>query len=219
MDWLGRFRKPQEPESDPRAPDGSTSVPLERATPGVAALFSGLPEGRTHTILDFGSAVPANLELYRRFALQVRFGDLLADPPRGAALAEALDTLEPPPGRAFDLVLIWNLLDFLTPGERTHVMERLDDLTDPGARVYVLVDTSDLGTTQPFRFTLLEPDRVKQEETGPPRPLPSPLLPAEVERLLGPFEVFHGFTLRHGLREYVGVKHGQALRRSLWRLP
>jgi hypothetical protein len=37
-------------------------------------------------------------------------------------------------------------------------------------------------------------------------PARDPLLPAQVERLLAPFEVAHAFTLKSRLREYVVVR-------------
>ena len=217
MGWLDRFRASKEPESDSQPPGEPVSNSAERAAPGIEALFSGLSEDGRHSILDMGPAVGANFQLYRRFARQVRFSDLLVDPPRGSSLSRFLDSLAPPQTRTFDLVLLWNLLDLLNPEDRTRLIHRIHEITGSGARVYVLVDASETGTTRPFRFTLLGLDRVLQEPSGPLRSNSSPLLPAEVERLLRPFEVFHAFTLRGGLREYMGVKEGKAMRRSAWR--
>ena len=47
---------------------------------------------------------------------------------------------------------------------------------------------------------------MRYEPAGAPRPARSPLLPAEVERLLAPFHVVRAFTLKGGLREYLGVR-------------
>ncbi len=86
MDWLRRTGRvpPQEEEA---APEEGFPAPTERAAPGVSALFSGLKEDGSHTVLDFGAAAETTLHLYSRFARRIRFADLLTDPPHGKAWA------------------------------------------------------------------------------------------------------------------------------------
>jgi hypothetical protein len=199
VDWLRRIRRTP-------APEETVQAPIERAAPGIAALFAELSEDGSHAVLDFGAAAETSLRLYSRFARRIRFADLLTDPPHGEAWAAALRALPPHPDQPYDLVLAWNLLDRLAPEERPPLVERLTQLTAPGARLYVVVDASGEPNTQPVRFTLLDVDRVCQQAVGPPHPPQPQLLPAEVERLLAPFQVMHGFTLKLGLREYVAVR-------------
>ncbi len=118
--------------------------------------------------------------------------------------------IPPNPHQPYDLVLAWNLLDRLSPEGKRLLIERLDTLTADGARLYVAVDASGSTETRPLRFKLLGVDRVRQEVAGPPEAAQAQLLPAQVERLLAPFEVVRAFTLRVGLREYVAVKGGEA---------
>jgi len=89
------------------------------------------------------------------------------------------------------------------------VIARLAEITAPDARLYIVVDASGESMTQPQRYTLLDVDRITQRAVGRPEPAQRQLLPAQVERLLAPFEVVHAFTLRLGLREYVAVKGGE----------
>jgi len=199
VDWLRRIRRTSSPEPTAQAP-------IERAAPGVAALFAGLSEDGSHAVLDFGAAAETSLRLYSGFARRIRFADLLTDPPHGEAWAATLRALPPHPDQPYDIVLAWNILDRLAPEERPSLVERLTQLTTPGARLYVVVDASDEPSTQPVRFTLLDVNRVGQQAVGPPHPPQTQLLPAEVERLLDPFRVVHGFTLKLGLREYVAVR-------------
>lgn len=206
MDWLRRRRRTPPQEVIAPKPGEVIPAPRERAAPGVAAIFAGLRRDRRHAVLDLGAAAENSLRLYSGFARWVRFADLLTDPPHGAGLAEALRTLPPLPQQPYDLVLAWNLLDRLAPAERPHLIRRLDELTAPGARLSVVVDASGKSTAHPLRFSLLDLDRVSQEATGPPEPAWPQLLPAEVGRILEPFEVVRAFTVRLGFREYVAVK-------------
>lgn len=218
MAWLSRLRRPSQANTPVAEEPGEPSRPsVERGAPGIAALFSDLREDGTHAVLDMGASAETKLRLYSRYARRIRFADLLSDPPRGSAWPGALEALQPHPQQLFDLVLAWNLLDRLPPAERPPLIRRLDQLTTADARIYLLVDASGEPTAPPLRFSLLELDRVSQEPVGPPTPCHAQLLPAEVERLLAPFEVVRAFTLRLGLREYVAMKGGKALRGTSWR--
>lgn len=205
MGWLRRlgFTSPPEPEPDENDDEPGS---VERAAPGIAALFDGVADNQTHTVLDFGPATEGNLRLYSRYARQIRFADLLSAPPPGESWAQALDGLPRYPGHPYDLVLAWNLLDRMAPEQRPLVVERLVELTAPGARLYLVMDTSGASTTQPLRFSLLGEDRVRQEPAGPAHPAWPRPLPAEMERLLEPFRVTQAFVLRLGMREYVAVR-------------
>jgi len=209
VSWLERIRHARPEEPKPAETFPVPRPPVERAAPGVAALFAGLGPGEGHSVLDLGPAAESHLRLYCGFARQIRFADLLPHPPKGAALVSALKALPPNPRLPYDLVLAWNLLDRLDLEERSLLIERLAEITAPDARLYIVVDASGEPTTQPLRYTLLDVDRITQRAVGRPEPAQRQLLPAQVERLLAPFEVVHAFTLRLGLREYVAVKGGE----------
>lgn len=204
MGWLRRGRR--EPPTEEQEPEESAPPRVERAAPGVAALLGGLRETGGHAVLDMGPAVDENLRIYGRFARRVRFADLLKALPSGASWAVALRDVPQHPEQAYDLVLTWNLLDRMVPEQRHLLVERLLEITAPGARLYFAVDTSGERTTHPFRFRLLDEGRVLQEVVGAPHPAWPPILPAEMERLIEPFHVTQAFVLRIGVREYVAVR-------------
>ena len=207
MGWLRRIRPDRPGEAGAEEPRADASPPeVERSAPGIAALFADLREDGSHGVLDLGASVEANFELYSRFARRIHFADLLSAPLRGEPWAAALASLPQHPEQAYDLVLAWNLLDLVPPKAGSHLVKHLSRVTTPGARLYVLVDASGKPTTQQFRFTIRGMDRVAQRTLDNPLQAGPGLLPAEVERLLRPFEVTHAFTLRLGYREYVAVR-------------
>lgn len=179
---------------------------VERASPGLAALFGALHDDGRHAILDLGLAAGRPLRLLGRFGRRIRFAGLLPDPPRAGALTSALYAIPPDPVQPYDVVLAWDVLDRLDAAEREAVVDRLVAVTAPGARLYTVVEASGAVTTRPVRLTLVELDRVTQEPVGPPEPARPQLLPGHVERALAPFEVVNAFNLKVGLREYVAVK-------------
>jgi hypothetical protein len=124
----------------------------------------------------------------------------------GEAWAVALRALPPNVGFPYDVVLAWDLLNLLDSDERAAAMTHLADITATRARLHVVVDGTGAATTQPLAFTLLEPGRIAERATGPREPVSHPLLPAQVERALAPFDVVRAFVLRTGVREYVAMK-------------
>jgi hypothetical protein len=206
VNWLRRAWRGPPKEVDAGPPEEEEPERLERAAPGIAAFFDGLKEDGSHAVLDFGAGGEGSFRLYCRFARRIRFADMLRNPPRGKRWTEALNALPPPPAGKYDLVVAWNLLDRLTPAEHQTLIKRLVHITRPGARLYVVVDTSGEARVHPLHFSLLDLDRVSYRVDGPLVGANPPLLPAAIERLLAPFQVEHAFTLRRGLREYVAVR-------------
>lgn len=204
MGWLDRFTGEDAPVAE-TAPEPDAPEGLERPSLGVKALFDGIELDAAHSVLDMGRASESSFNVYGRYARRIRFADLLRDD-RRPDLPRALDASVPPqPDRPYDLILAWDLLDRVAPESRAPLVARLAELSAPRARLHVLVDASDHPTVQPFHFTVLDVDRVRYTPAGAERPARGRLLPAEVERLLAPFEVVRAFTSRSGMREYVGI--------------
>jgi hypothetical protein len=208
VDLLRRIGLP--PSEAGTSEDAEEVVPasVERAAPGVASLLEGLTADGTLSVLDLGSASESSFRLYAQFARRIRFADVLVGSSSPGGFPARLEALGPGCQAPFDLVLAWNILDWLRKEDRSALVERLVHLTTPEAKLYVLVDASERPNTYPHRFTLLDRDRVLQQPVGPSKPAHPQLLPAEVERLLTPFRVSQGFCLRQGWREYVAVKEG-----------
>lgn len=201
MGWLSRDGRASELHD--QESEEILEEPIERSAPGAAAAFGSLEEGSPHSVLDLGPAADSSLRVYGRHARWIRFADLLSARSRDG-LASALDAVPPQPDRPYDLVFAWNVLDRLSRAERSRLMDRLVQVTAPGARLHLVVRASENeAEARPLRFALLDDDRMRCRPTGPPRPTRRRLLPAEVEDLLSPFHVLRGFTLRGGLREYV----------------
>ncbi len=206
MEWLRRIGRPPRPAARPSAEPAPERV--ERAAPGVAALLDAVSEDRSHAVLDLGPAANSSLRVYSRFARRVRFADLLATDPSVEGWDAVLSAVPPQPERPYDLVFAWDILDRLGPEERLRLVKRLVELSAADARLHVVVEDAGRATTHPLRFTLLDVDRMSSEPAGSERSARPPLLPAEVGRLLAPFQVVRAFTLKGGLREYVAVRRG-----------
>jgi len=214
MIWRRR-RGPRSGEIERDEPGAVDPERVVRAAPGIGALFDGVREDGSHIFLDLGTATEPHLRLYSGYARQIRFAGLLPNPPHGEGLERVLDDMPPNREEPYDMIVAWDILDRLIPEERPILMERLAQLTSPGARLYTVVRASGKATLLPTRFVLMDLERVAHEVVGPPEPAGHELLPAEVERVLAPFRVSHAFTLRAGMREYVAVKQVRGMSKGL----
>ena len=207
MGWLSRIRGSTAGEARAAEDEVAESAgSVVRASPGLAALFQGMhPDGR-HSILDLGEGSNKQMEVLAPYARIIRFVGLV--PGGDPATEQRMDPASLPvhPEYPYDIVLGWGALDGLIPPERVTLMERLTEITAPGARMYAWVTSGDAPRVRGVRSTILDTGRVAEEPVGPSRSAGSPLLPAHVERLLPPWVVSHAFSLRIGKREYVARK-------------
>jgi trans-aconitate methyltransferase len=200
--WLRRTEPPPAPAA--AAPSSSNQGAVERASPGVAALFEMVSEGHSHAVLDLGPGSGSSLQVYTRFARWVRFADLIGLAAYPDLWAEALRALPPNPDRPYDIVFAWDILHRIPPAERPRLVQRLVQVTAPGASLLAVEPTD--ASTGVMSFALAGDDRMRYENAGAERSFHPPLLPAEVGRLLAPFEVLRAFTSQLGFREYLAVR-------------
>lgn len=87
MGWLSRLGS--SPPAAPEPEEETAPTGVDRAAPGLQALFEGVRDDGSHTLLDLGPASGTNFRLYARYARRVRFADLLERLGRDAAVDEA----------------------------------------------------------------------------------------------------------------------------------
>lgn len=188
------------------APAGELQpVPVSHPAPGLDLVLAALPADRSWRILDLGPAVPDNVALLGPRSARLQIVDLLRGHARGAENG-ALAGLASEHPRSFDLVLAWDVLDYLSADQATRVVEVLADLCRRNGILHALIAAADTIPAAPGSYRILADGKVRREvraggEVGAPN-----LKPAEVEKLLVGFRVEHAFMLSHGVREYVATR-------------
>ena len=206
MQWVRRGGHP--PPDASEADAGAVRAaprPAGRAAPGLAALFEGVTPDRSHAVLDLGAAADSSLRVYSRFARWVGFADALAVPgsPDGR---EALASIPSAPGKGYDLVVGWDVLDRVSPAARPGFVKGLAEIVTPRARMFLMLESPDVRAVEVLRFAVTDVGQMSSEVTGAPRPGYPPVPPGELKRLLEPFQVARAFSTRSGLREYLAVR-------------
>lgn len=183
---------------------------MVEASAALAAAFDGLEAHRRWHVLDLGAALQANIEFLTGLRAVVHVADLARDLPAaggpdpaaavGPRLLEAL-RVEPP--TRFDLVLAWDLVNYLPPPALAALAATLSERTRRDSLLLALVWNRPEMPGLPMRFRILDRGRLSYE--GATRSLlPAPRYREhDLERLLEGFRVERTFLLRSGLQEYL----------------
>jgi hypothetical protein len=186
--------------------------PLYRS-PTLKALVSRLSSEASYHILDLGVASGANVEFFSRFSGRLQIADLpdtLASEKLRSLLqsdpAAAFRRLLPVTWKPFEVVLAWDVLNYLSRDEFRCLAEHVAGLCRPGALMFALISTQKEMSGLPRVFKIVdEQTLLLQPQTTAVQPSPR-FPPAEVERLMSGFSVVQSVVMRHGVREYLLVR-------------
>jgi hypothetical protein len=117
--------------------------------PLFALALEPFEDGKRHVVLDLGRARGGTVDLFGRYRCRLDIVDLpariqrlpdLEDPGAVEAWFEGL--LPPERGEQVDLILCWNLLNYLPPALIERLGERLAGRAAAGARLHALIEYS-----------------------------------------------------------------------------
>lgn len=212
---LWRLRRNPPPAAGPRrefADRLEPQPPLYRS-PTLQALVSRLSSEGAYHILDLGVASGANVEFFSRFSCRLQIADLpeaLASeklrPLLAADPAAAFRRVLPVARQPFDVVLAWDVLNYLTREQFGCLAGHVGSLCRPGALMLAFVSTTKEMSGVPLVFRIVDDQTLLlRQQTTAVRPSPR-FLPAEVERLMSGFAVVQSVVMRHGVQEYLFVR-------------
>lgn len=177
-----------------------------------AALFDTVRR-RKMTVLDLGSTVGSNVEFLSQFGCKLFIEDLYAALSTRTSGEGDLagpqffaDFLALPDDTRFDVILAWDLFNYLHRKELAAFAEQLRRYTDSGALLFALISYHKTIPAQPYRFKIKDDQHLIYDRRTPTeRPSPR-LAPAEVTNLLKGFRVDRSFLLKHGIQEYLLIR-------------
>lgn len=193
-----------------------------RSLPGAAGpvrapLFRSLVErmedGGRWVILDLGPARPESIDLFSRFRCRLEIADLADDldalaPPEDAGeelLRERMeDALPPRNPEPVDVVLCWDLLNYLQPAALPALSSRLAARGLPGTLVHALVAYRDpLMPALPGGFCPADGGHLVRRNAAPDeRPAPR-YSPEELGKAFREFSIERAILLGNGMQEFL----------------
>ena len=207
MSWFRRTAPaPTAEEAAPAAPEAHGSLAL-------AQLLAELhPDRRLH-ILDLGPAIGANVAFWtERYLCTVEVADVYpaiaaGDDPAAAAAAALPDD---PAARPADVLLAWDLFNYLDRDRLRALGRRLAARTRPGGVLFAMLWTGKEIPIEPGRFPIRDGGELLYGlDASRTRPGPR-YRPAEIAAMTPGFSADRNFLLRHGVQEYLLVRDAPA---------
>lgn len=177
---------------------------------GMKALLASLGPDRRQGILDLGRALGSNVDFWSQFSCRLYFGDLYRevvasggheDPDLCMQAYE--QSLKFDEGTVFDVILAWDLFNYLNHGQFESLVRFLAGYCRNGTLLFALISTSQTIPAEPTVFRIMANDKlIYLTAQGEPKPSPR-YQPRDINQMMAGFKVSHSFLLRHGMREYV----------------
>jgi len=197
-------------------PPGSAPVaaaPEVHRSPALGELFGLLhPDERLH-VIDLGPAVGANISfLSERFPCSVEVVDLVRSlgPVVTGDAANAIARVLPEEGEPADLVLAWDVFNYLDRDLFRAAGRVLSARCRPGATLFAMIVTLPEMGREPGKYLLQAASGgiELQYRPEPGRRACPRYRPAEVHQMLPGFSVDRSLLLRHGIQEFLMLKDG-----------
>lgn len=191
--------------------DPQASPPVYNSL-GLRALLDRIRDDRSYTILDLGPALEANVRFWSEFSCRLHIHDLygrfrekkVAVRPGeefGEATISAL--LDFSDETVFDIVLAWDLFNYLDLRELEAFVQKLGRWCRRGTRLFALVSSLPRISAVPLRIRILSHEQLTCELSSErTRPCPRHS-PRDITRAMGRFTVSRSFLSRHGIQEYI----------------
>ncbi|RFF28596.1 MULTISPECIES: hypothetical protein [unclassified Wenzhouxiangella] len=191
------------------------SGPEPIRAPLFAMAVEDFEDDRRHVVLDLGRAREGTVALFSGYRcrldvvdLPAKLGDLPDVDEEGGpeAVERWLDGLLPPTqGESVDLVLCWNLLNYLPAGVIEALGRRLAERASPQARLHALIEyRATRMPAVPASYAPVGLELVDDPPEGDPATVAAPRYsPKELEKRLPGFTSEKTMLLGNGMQEYL----------------
>ena len=183
------------------------------ASPGLEEAVRGVPSDGSCRVLDLGSSVAQNVEFVSAFSSYVYIFDAVDRQAATAAEGEPdfsrlglLGSLADRHRRSFNLVLTWDLINYLSREQAERLVQAVAELCLPNARLHAIVASSETMPAVPNRYRIADRAHLEYEPCSTDVRGAPGLPPSTVEKLLKGFRIEHSFVLQHSVHEYVASR-------------
>ena len=163
--------------SSPETTQAQNLQKLTRRSSGLGELSRNWESAEALCVLDLGSTSPSNIRLFTERGHRIYSEDLLTastDPDLVTKDEQGIDVLDSRkflaenlvyPAAQFDVILCWNLPDYLDEGLVKPVVGRLWSVLKPGGMLLAFFHTRDAGPDSPcHRFHIVGPDTLEMQK-------------------------------------------------------
>lgn len=204
--WPGWKREPSHSERK------SLPEPETQRSLALKKLTSRLRGDRLYDVLDLGSSVRENVEFCSSFCRRLYIEDFyrtvtsfdFLSPEDGVPLDTVYQYLLPfKPGTRFDVILAWDLLNYLQELECKELMNHLARFCKRNSLMLAFISTRKSIPESPARYSILDDETITcQTRSNILRPCPQYQEP-QLAKLMPGYQVVNSYLLRNGLKEYL----------------
>ena len=197
-----------------KAPSGEATV-SERASRGLEEFFRHIRDTSGLTILDLGPATQANINFITNLGHRIYTADFLQVLGDAFGLENTVDQSNPgqieyflkqaldyPEGH-FDGVLIWDVLEYLSPPLLAAVIERLNQIVRPNSYMLAFFHSDDKQDAVPYYTFRVQGVSMLQVATQGRRRPAQLFNNRSLEKLFGKFQSVKFFLTKERLREII----------------
>jgi len=179
--------------------------PAVHSSLGLKALCQRLQDAGTCHILELGPARGCNIAFWSRYSPSIFIADLRGSLPLPTE-AEDPDwsrILSLPSDRRYNVILAWDMLNYLDLGAISSLAGYLEKISLPGAILFSLVFDQKEMPREITVYRILDEGRLGYECIGSEmQPCPRHQ-PRAISAAMRPFRVANSFRLRNGAVEYL----------------
>lgn len=209
-DWLRVDKKPENIEE--QKPDQEES-PLEiHRSPILKLLSKKLEEDRKFYILDIGPPLNENIVFFSQFRCRVHIDDFYSSyrgfdffaPADEGSLDNLFSYLLPlPSGARFDIIFLWDIMNYLKLEECGYLFKHLEKYSHPGTAAFAMIYTRREMPEVPTSFRITTNERIHYDfNSSITKSCPRHEGPS-LEEKLGRFRITNSYLLRNGFKEYL----------------
>lgn len=208
--------------SEPRsAPEPTLPEAEIHSSVGFNIVYNQVQGHPRLSVLDLGSAYASNLQfLSQGFrSLHIAIEDLYETlssfdffDPREPRTYDAVYGYVFPYGEEtrFDLILGWDLFNYLEELELAALVRHLDRFCHPGTLLFTMISTNRHIPERPIRFQIIDSQRLRYEYLSSLQRTSPQYHRADLNRMMPHFRLFSSYRLRNGFKEYVYSFHGRS---------
>jgi hypothetical protein len=188
-------------------------TPTVHRSLGLGALCETLPDAAGCDILELGPVRGDNLEFWARYTPSVYIADLRSHLPLPGP-AESTDGADPPEpdwgsildlpeDRRFDVILAWDLLNYLELPAAASLMRYLGRFCRSGTRFFALMFDHKEMPDEITVYRIVDSGRLRYDRGSPTMRACPRHQPRAIAGIMHGFRPLHSFRLQNGIVEYL----------------
>ncbi len=185
--------------------------PVLNSSLGLQALCQRMQDAASCDILELGPVRNENLEFWSRFHPSIYIADLRSCLPLPAASSEDSEFIEPdwdnllglPAGRSYDVILAWDLFNYLELPAVSSLIRYLKRFCRPGTVLFSMIFDQKQMPGQISVYGIKDESHLKYEATGSEMRDCPRHQPRSLSLIMTRFRTSESFRLKNGIVEYL----------------